>query len=178
MAKSSRELGDPMKRTRKISRRKRSAAKKTSVAALSRAPRKPAVHQFERDLGKTAANHVPLTPLSFLPRAAHVFPRHDAIVHGRIRRTWAQIYRRCRQLASALRRQGIKPGDTVALMAPNIPAAYEAAFGVPMAGAGLETIKIPPHPAVIAVILAHPPTPIIVTHTGVAPRIHQTLVRT
>src|SRR5687767_514894 len=93
------------------------------------------VHQFERDLGKTPANYVPLTPLSFLPRAAHVFPRHIAIIHGSLRQTWAQTYTRCRQLASALRKAGIRKGDTVALMAPNIPAAYEAAFGVPMAGA-------------------------------------------
>ena len=110
-------------------RKKRAMAKikRSRAAGRSRSPRIASASPYERDLDKTPANYVPLTPLSFLPRAAHVFPRQTAIIHGSIRRTWAQVYLRCRRLASALRRSGIRRGDTVALMAPNIPAAYEAA---------------------------------------------------
>jgi fatty-acyl-CoA synthase len=133
------------------------------------------VHPFERDLGKTPANYVPLTPLSFLPRVAHVFPRRIAIVHGQIRRTWAQTYVRCRRLASALRRHGIKRGDTVALMAPNIPAAYEAAFGVPMAGAVLNAMNIRLDAATVAFMLDHGETKILLTDSEFAPVIKQAL---
>ena len=166
-----------MARQRK-SKATRSAAKKTSVAALRRAPRKSAAHQFERDLGKNAANYVPLTPLSFLPRAAHVFPRHPAIVHGRISRSWAQVYARCRRMASALRRHGIKRGDTVALMAPNTPAACEAAFGVPMAGAVLNAMNIRLDAATIAFILDHAETKVLLTDTEFAPVVKQALTMT
>ena len=79
--------------------------------------------KWERDLGRNAANHEPLSPVGFLARAAAVWPKKTAILHGRIARTWAQTHARCRRLASALARAGIRRGDTVALMAPNIPEA-------------------------------------------------------
>jgi len=148
------------------------------AARAARAVRVAAVHQYERDLGKTPANYVPLTPLSFLPRAAHVFPRQVAIVHGQVRRTWAQTYMRCRRLASALKRRGVKPGDTVALMAPNIPAAYEAAFGVPMAGAVLNAMNIRLDAAMIAFILDHGETKVLLTDTEFAPVIKAALAQT
>jgi fatty-acyl-CoA synthase len=132
-------------------------------------------HQFERDLGKNPANYVPLTPLSFLPRAAHVFPRRIAIVHGQIRQTWAQTYIRCRRLASALRRHGIKRGDTVALMAPNIPAACEAAFGVPMAGGVLNAMNIRLDAATIAYMLDHGETKVLLTDSEFAPVVKDAL---
>ncbi|MEF0943989.1 acyl-CoA synthetase [Rhizobium sp. BR 362] len=88
-----------------------------------------------------SANYVPLSPLSFLSRAAEVYPDRTAIIHGDLQRTWSETYDRCRRLASALRRRGISRGDTVAIMAPNIPAMCEVHFGVPMAGAVLNTLN-------------------------------------
>src|SRR3546814_6468271 len=76
---------------------------------------------FETDLERGPANHVPLSPLSFLPRAAAVYPGRCAVVHGETRYTWAEVYERCRRLASALSKRGIGKGDTVAIMAPNTP---------------------------------------------------------
>jgi len=136
---------------------------------------KPLDHPYERDLGQNPANYVPLTPLSFLPRAAHVFPRHLALVHGSLRQTWAQTYSRCRRLASALRKKGIRKGDTVALMAPNIPAAYEAAFGVPMAGAVLNAMNIRLDAPTIAFMLEHGETRVLLTDSEFAPVIKQAL---
>ena len=98
----------------------------------------PKVNIYERDLGKTAANYAPLTPLSFLERAAYVYPNLVSIIHGAQRFTWKETYARCRRLASALAKRGIGVGDTVAVMLPNIPAMVEVHFGVPMTGAVLE----------------------------------------
>ncbi|HEX6265503.1 MAG TPA: AMP-binding protein, partial [Burkholderiales bacterium] len=85
---------------------------------------------FSRGLDRNPANFAPLTPLSFIERAAYVYPQRPAVVHGARRFTWRQTYERCRRLASALARRGIGAGDTVAVMLPNIPAMYEAHFGV------------------------------------------------
>src|SRR5215470_7222665 len=89
---------------------------------------------YDADLDRNPANHEPLSPITFLARAAAVHPRAIAIRHGTIARSWAETHRRCRALAAALRDLGVRRGDTVAVMAPNIPAAYEAHFAVPMAG--------------------------------------------
>ena len=97
---------------------------------------------FETGLDRNAANYVPLSPLSFLPRTASVFPDHIAVVHGETRRSWAETYRRCRRLASALAGRGIGLGDTVAVMAANTPELMEAHFGVPMAGAVLNALNM------------------------------------
>jgi fatty-acyl-CoA synthase len=151
--------------------RRRPAKAPGSAFRAAKAPE----HPFERDLGRTPANYVPLTPLSFLPRAAHVFPRHVALVHGSLRQTWAQTYTRCRRLASALKKKGIRKGDTVALMAPNIPAAYEAAFGVPMAGAVLNAMNIRLDAPTIAFMLEHGETRVLLTDTEFAPVIKAAL---
>ena len=95
----------------------------------------------ETGLEKCAANHVPLTPLSHLRRAAEVFENHDAVVYGAVRRTYSEHFERCTQLASALVKWGIEPGDVVATILPNIPAQVEAHFGVPACGAVLNTIN-------------------------------------
>ena len=87
------------------------------------------------------ANFAALTPLSFLPRAAAVFPHRTSLIHGELRWTWRETHARCCRLASALARRGIAPADVVAIIAPNIPAMYEAHFGVPMAGAILNTLN-------------------------------------
>ncbi|MEO8740367.1 MAG: AMP-binding protein, partial [Casimicrobiaceae bacterium] len=85
---------------------------------------------FEEDLDRNAANYTPLTPLSLIARAAYVYPRQLAVVHGDRRYTWAETYARSRQLASALVAAGIRSGDSVALMAANTPEMVEAHFGV------------------------------------------------
>ena len=98
---------------------------------------------YEQDLDKNAANYAPLTPLSFIERAAYVYPERVALVHGARRATWKETYARCRRLGSALAKRGIGPGDTVAAMLPNIPEMYEAHFGVPMSGAVLNAAGLP-----------------------------------
>jgi len=95
----------------------------------------------DHGLERNAANHVPLSPLSFLARAAQVYPTQPSVLHGRRRFTWSETATRCRQLASALRRAGVGRGDTVAALLPNVPAMVEMHFGVPMAGAILNTLN-------------------------------------
>ena len=106
-------------------------------------------------LEQNAANFAPLTPLDFLARSASVFPERLAVVHGARRYSWAQVYERCRRLASALREHGIGKDDTVAVMAPNVPEAFEAHFGVAMAGAVLNALNIRLDAASIAFMLHH-----------------------
>ena len=79
---------------------------------------------YSAGLGKTEANYASLSPLSFLPKAAETYPNRIALIHGEQRRTWSETYARCRRLASALHKRGIGPDDTVAVMAPNVPAIY------------------------------------------------------
>jgi fatty-acyl-CoA synthase len=113
------------------------------------------MNPYEQHLDKNPANFVPLTPLTFLERAADVHPDKVALIHGDLRRTWRETCERCRRLASALVRRGVGTGDTVAILAPNTPAMYEAHFGVPMAGAVLNTINIRLDAATIGFILQH-----------------------
>ena len=96
---------------------------------------------YQSGLDKNPANYVPLTPLSFLERSAYIYPNRLAVVHGQRRYTWKETYARARRLASALVKYGVKPGDTVAVMLANTPEMYECHFGVPMAGAVLNTIN-------------------------------------
>ena len=107
------------------------------------------------DLPKTAANYEPLCPLSFVRRAAEVYPHRPAIVHGDLRQSWADTYARCRRLATALTAHGVARGQTVAIMAPNTPAMVEAHYGVPMAGAVLSTLNTRLDATTIAYILQH-----------------------
>lgn len=111
--------------------------------------------QDEVGLGKCAANHVPLTPLSHLQRAARIFAGHEALVYGSTRRTYAQYHARVSRLASALQKAGVASGDVVATLLPNIPAQCETAFGVPACGAVLNTINIRLDPDTIAYIFDH-----------------------
>ncbi|TNC93666.1 MAG: AMP-dependent synthetase and ligase [Stygiobacter sp.] len=106
-------------------------------------------------LQRRPANFRPLTPLNFLLRAADVFPDRVAVIHGEKRFTWREHAHRCKQLASALMRSGVRAGQTVAILAPNTPAMLEAHFGVPMAGAVLNTLNIRLDAAAIAFILDH-----------------------
>ena len=106
-------------------------------------------------LPKLPANHVPLSPISFLVRAARIYGPRVAVIHGRRRFTYGEMAARCRRLASALARAGITPGDTVAILAPNIPEMLEAHYGVPMAGAVLCTVNIRLDAPAVAFILRH-----------------------
>ncbi|MDB5899409.1 MAG: acyl-CoA synthetase [Ramlibacter sp.] len=110
---------------------------------------------FDQDLPRNAANFAPISPLSFIERAADVYPQRIAIAHGSLRRTWLQTYERCRRLASALRQAGLGKNDTVAVMLPNVPAMVEAHFGVPMAGAVLNALNTRLDPEAIAFMLDH-----------------------
>ena len=109
----------------------------------------------ETGLGKTAANYTPLTPLSFLKRAALVFPDHPAVIYGAHRKTYAEYHDRVTRLASALSKLGVAPGDVVATLIPNLPAQAEAHFGVPACGAILNTINTRLEPDTVAYILDH-----------------------
>ena len=100
-----------------------------------------AISIYDQELSRNAANHEQLTPLSFLRRAASLYPDNEAIVHGELSRSWGVMYERCVRLASSLTSLGIGRGDTVAAMLPNIPEMFEVHFAVPMAGAVLNAIN-------------------------------------
>ncbi|MBX9935780.1 MAG: acyl-CoA synthetase [Burkholderiaceae bacterium] len=110
---------------------------------------------YDQDLPHNPANFAPLSPLGFIERAAEVYPERLAVVHGPLRQTWGQTYTRCRQLASALQQAGIGKNDTVAVMLPNTPPMVEAHFGIPMAGAVLNTLNTRLDPEAIAFMLDH-----------------------
>ncbi|BFO04618.1 acyl-CoA synthetase [Pseudomonas guariconensis] len=118
---------------------------------------------YSQGLVPTAVNHVALTPLSFIERTAAVYGRYPAVIHGAIRRDWAQTYARCRRLASALAGRGIGRGDTVAVMLPNIPAMLEAHFAVPMIGAVLNTLNVRLDAEAIAFMLQHGEAKVLIT---------------
>jgi fatty-acyl-CoA synthase len=120
-------------------------------------------------LAKNQANYTPLTPLTFIERAAAVYPTRLAVVHGAYRATWHETYARCRRLASALARRGIGRNDTVAIMAPNIPAMMEAHFGVPMCGAVLNTLNTRLDAPTIAFMLRHGDARALITDGELAP---------
>ncbi len=110
---------------------------------------------YTQGLDKNSANYVAQSPLTFIERAATVYPNRPAVIHGDIQRNWAQTYERCRQFASALTQHGIKRFDTVAVMLPNIPAMVEAHFAVPMTGAVLCALNTRLDAAAIAFMLEH-----------------------
>lgn len=118
---------------------------------------------FEQNLEKNPANYQPLTPLSFLARTAVAAPNHTAIIHGKARISYADFYKRCRQLASALSMRGIGPGDTISVMLANTPAMLEAHFGIAMTGAVLHTINTRLDAAVVAFQLDHAGTKLLIT---------------
>src|SRR5882762_6499930 len=130
---------------------------------------------FEIDLGKNPANYAPLTPLGFIERAAHVFPRRVAVIHGARRASWAETYARCRRLASALARRGIGVGDTVAAMLANTPEMFECHFGVPMAGAVLNTLNTRLDAETIAFMLEHGGARVLIADREFSPTITRAL---
>ena len=118
---------------------------------------------FDRDLHRVEANYHPLTPITYLERSAAVYPEKIAVIYGNTRFSYAQFYERCRRLASALSRHGIGRGDTVSVMASNVPALLEAHYGVPMAGAVLNALNYRLDATSIAFILGHAQTKLLIT---------------
>jgi fatty-acyl-CoA synthase len=136
---------------------------------------KPDTNPYELGLDKNPANFVPLSPIGFLLRSAAVYPDRLAVVHGERRYSWRQTLDRCRRLAAALTAAGVRRGDTVAVMAPNIPEAFEVHFGVPMAGAVLNALNIRLDPETIAFILGHGEAKVLITDTEFAAVIKEAL---
>ena len=132
---------------------------------------------YDIGLDKNAANYVPLSPIGFLLRSAAVYPNRLAVLHGERRYSWREALERCRRLAAALAVRGVGRGDTVALMAPNIPEAFEVHFGVPMAGAVLNALNIRLDPETIAFILRHGEAKVLITDTEFAPVVKEALAR-
>jgi fatty-acyl-CoA synthase len=120
-------------------------------------------------LAKNAANFAALSPLSFLARTAAVYPDKLAVIDGARRFTWREFDARCRRFADVLRRRGIGNGDTVAVLAPNVPALLEAHYAVPMAGAVLNALNYRLDAASIAFILGHGQAKLLIADREFAP---------
>ncbi len=124
---------------------------------------------YTQHLDKCAANYQALTPLTFLERAAAVFPNHVAVIHGNSRFTYAQFYARARRLASALAGHDIGPGDTVSVMLPNTPPMLEAHYGVPMTGGVLHALNTRLDAAILAFQLDHADSKVVICDREFAP---------
>ncbi|WP_321800237.1 acyl-CoA synthetase [Burkholderia sp. BCC1988] len=131
------------------------------------------IHKFEEGLDRRDANHVPLTPVDFIVRAAEVYGDRTAVVHGDLRRTWTDTYARTRRFASALTQVGVGRGDTVAALLPNIPEMIEAHFAVPMAGAVLNAINTRLDIPAVLFILRHSEAKVLIVDTEYAALAHR-----
>lgn len=132
---------------------------------------------YNTDLDRNPANYQPLTPLGFLERAASAFPEHTAIIHGRLRRNYAEFYARARQLASALAQAGMGQGDTVSALLANTPAMLEAHYGVPMCGAVLHAINTRLDAAIVAFQLDHAEAKFLIVDAEFMPLAQEALRR-
>ena len=146
----------------------------TDEPSEGRAPL-PADHPFVRGLHSNAANFVPLSPVGFLERAAFVWPDKIAVRHGRLAFTYREFEARCRRLASALARRGVARGDTVAVMAPNVPAMLEAHYAVPALGAVLNALNYRQDGRTIAFCLEHGEAKVLLTDPEFAPTVRTAL---
>ena len=153
-----------LRKTKKADIR-RSASRKSAAKGTDRqeAENTASARGIFAGLQPNAANFAPLTPLSFLKRAADIHPDRTAVIHGERRISYRQFYERAKRLASALRQAGVKPGDTVSVMLPNVPAMLEAHYGVPMLGAVLNTINTRLEATTIAYILQHGEAKVLIT---------------
>ncbi len=152
--------------TKRISARPRKSLVRRVTDALRAVPQvklRVGGSAYDRDLDRNTANYQQLTPLSFLERAASVYPDSIAIVHGASRTTYAEFYVRSKKLASALRKRGIKKNDTVAVMLANTPPMLEAHYGVPMAGAVLNALNTRLDAATLAFMLDHGEAKVLIT---------------
>ena len=132
---------------------------------------------FEIDLDHNTANYAALSPISFIARTAHTYPDRCSVIHGSKRFTWKETYARTRQLASALQKRDIKPGQTVSIMGSNTPEMYEAAFGVPMAGLVLNTLNVRLDAANIAFCLSHGEAEVLITDREFSKPVKQALAK-
>ena len=130
---------------------------------------------FDANLQQQEANFEPLSPVSFLRRAAQIAPAHAAVIHGDRRYTYAQFYERSCRLASALSRRGVGQGDCVAIMGANTPEMLEAHNGVPMLGAVLNSLNIRLDPRTIAFILEHGEAQVLLTDCGFSDTVREAL---
>ena len=133
---------------------------------------------YDTDLDRNPANFQPLTPLTFLERAAAVYPGHTAVIHGKLRRSYAELYARTRRLASALARRGIGRGDTVSVFLANTPAMLEAHYGVPMCGGVLNTLNTRLDAAIIAFSLDHADAKVVIVDREFARTMKDALAHT
>ena len=135
------------------------------------------IDRYERGLERGPANYTALTPCDFMARAAAIYPARTAVVHGGLRRSYAETYARCRRLAGALAVRGVGLGDTVSILAPNVPAMLEAHFGVPMAGAALNALNIRLDAASIAGMLGHARSRVLIADAGFAGVVEEALAQ-
>jgi fatty-acyl-CoA synthase len=133
---------------------------------------------FEIGLDKNTANHVPLSPLSFLKRSATVYPDKIAVIHGEKKYTYREFYTRCRRLASALAGRGIGRGDTVSVLTPNVPALLEAHYAVPMLGAVLNALNARLDGASVGFILEHGESKVLIADIELSDTTRTALKRT
>jgi len=134
-------------------------------------------HNYEWGLEKNPANYSPVSPLEFISRAAEVYPDKLAVVHGKTKRTWSETYKRCLKFASALKKTGIKKGDTVAVMLPNIPAMVEAHFSIPLCGGVINALNIRLDPDSISFMLQHGEAKIVLVDREFTAVISQAILR-
>ena len=113
------------------------------------------MNDYDRNLEKNNANFVPLTPISFLERTKDIYPNYESVIYKKRVYTWKQTYDRCVKFANALVKHGIKLGDTVSIMAPNIPELFEAHYSIPMTGAVLNAINTRLDSKTVGYILKH-----------------------
>jgi fatty-acyl-CoA synthase len=156
--------------------------KPTKAAAKRPAIKRPALPKratggLFASLKPNSANFAALTPISFLARSASIHPDRVAVVHGALRLTYGQLQERSRRLGSALAHHGVRPGETVSAMLPNVPAMLEAHFGVPMAGAVLNAINTRLDAATIAYILEHGEAKVLITDREYAAQVGPALAR-
>jgi len=130
---------------------------------------------YASGLGRNDANYTPLSPVSFLAKAAAVYPDRTAVIYGNLCRSWRETYARCRQLASALQKRGVRRGDTVAAMLPNVPAMMELHFGPAMFGAVLNTLNTRLDAEAIAFMLDHGEAKVLFTDREFSPIVKKAL---
>ena len=177
--KSGRKSGKVVRKTKKADVRRSGgkAATKRNGAGKTKSPGAKGIKGIFAGLRPNAANFTPLTPVSFLKRAAEIHPKRCAVIHGARRHSYRELYDRARQLASALSQAGVRAGDTVSVMLPNVPAMVEAHYGVPMLGAVLNTINTRLEAATIAYILEHGEAKVLITDREFAAQIGPALAK-
>jgi 3-(methylthio)propionyl---CoA ligase len=134
-------------------------------------------HPFRTGLGRNAANFVPLTPVSFLARAAEVYPDKTAVIHGELEYSYRELGERVRRLASVLSARGVGRGDTVAIIAPNVPALLEAHYAVPGLGAVLNALNYRLDAATVAFCLEHGEAKVLITDRDFSPIVKAALAK-